>query len=270
MSDSSSGVTLNNAASQFLGNLSSDSARVSAPEIKRFVSWFHGEKPIGSLSPLDVAGYSERFSASDTDHMNKVESLRKFLAYARKEGWTESNLSVHLKARKDKALPPTKVSREQAQSDLGVLTQQGYEDIQKELVSLRSQRPAVLEDIRRAAADKDFKENAPLHAAREQLGHIDGRIQELEAITKTATIIDQSEKSRSRVTVGNTVVLVAVATGKVQTYKIVGPKESDPTKGKISHVSPIGKAIIGKKQGDTVEVTVPAGKIQYRIDKVAG
>ena len=67
---------------------------------------------------------------------------------------------------------------------------------------------------------------------------------------------------------GNTVVLVAVASGKVQTYKIVGPKESDPTKGKISHVSPIGKAIIGKKQGDTVEVTAPAGKIQYRIDKV--
>jgi transcription elongation factor GreA len=59
-----------------------------------------------------------------------------------------------------------------------------------------------------------------------------------------------------------------VNTGKTQTYKIVGPKESDPTKGRISHVSPLGKAIIGKKQGDTVEVTVPSGKIHYRIEKV--
>jgi transcription elongation factor GreA len=231
------------------------------------VGWFHGEKHLESLTPLDVAGYSERFSASDTDHTRKLEIVRKFLTYARKEGWTESNLSVHLKARKDKS--PQGARTQPTQSDMGVLTQQGYDDIQKELLSLKSQRPQVLEDIRRAAADKDFRENAPLHAAREQLGHIDGRIKELEAITKNVTIIDQTEKSRSRVTVGDTVVLVALATGKVQTYTIVGPKESDPAKGKISHVSPIGKAIIGKKQGDTVEVTIPAGKIQYRIDKVS-
>jgi transcription elongation factor GreA len=259
-------MTLNDAASRFLSGLPSDSAKASAPEIKRFVNWFRGEKRLGSLTPLDVAGYSERFSASDTDHSHKLEILRKFLTYAKKEGWTECNLAVHLKARKDKTLPAARTP--QTQSDMGVLTQKGYEDIQKELVSLKSQRPQVLEDIRRAAADKDFKENAPLHAAREQLGHIDGRIKELDAVIKTATIIDQSDKSRSRVAVGNTVGLVALATGKVQTYTIVGPKESDPAKGKISHVSPIGKAIIGKKLGDTVEVTVPSGKIQYRIDKV--
>lgn len=257
---------MNDAASKFLSGLPSDTAKSSAPEIKRFVSWFRGEKLVGSLTPLDVAGYSERFSASDTEHTHKLEILRKFLTHARKEGWTESNLSVHLKARKNKTLPAARTP--QTQSDLGVVTQQGYEDIQKELVLLQNQRPQVLEDIRRAAADKDFRENAPLHAAREQLGHIDGRIKELEAIVKTATIIDQSDKSRSCVTVGNTVVLLAVATGKAQTYTIVGPKESDPTRGKISHVSPIGKAIIGKKEGDTVEVVVPSGKIQYHIEKV--
>jgi transcription elongation factor GreA len=65
-----------------------------------------------------------------------------------------------------------------------------------------------------------------------------------------------------------TVVLVAVATGKTQTLTIVGPKESDPSKGKISHVSPIGKAVIGRKQGETVDVIVPSGKMQYRIEKV--
>ena len=266
MSESSPRMTLNDAASKFLSGLPPDIARSSAPEIKRFVSWFRGEKLVGSLTPLDVAGYSERFSASDTDHSRKLEILRKFLAYGKKEGWTETNLSVHLKARKDKTLPAART--QQTQVDMGVLTQQGYADIQRELVSLKSQRPQVLEDIRRAAADKDFRENAPLHAAREQLGHIDGRIKELESIVKTATIIDQSDKSRSCVILGNTVLLVVVATGKAQTYTIVGPKESDPTRGKISHVSPIGKAIIGKKEGDTIEVVVPSGKIQYRIDRV--
>jgi transcription elongation factor GreA len=64
------------------------------------------------------------------------------------------------------------------------------------------------------------------------------------------------------------VVLVAVASGRSRTFTIVGPKESDPTKGKISHVSPIGKAIIGRSLGDTVEVVVPSGKTQYRIEKV--
>ena len=268
MSDDSRNLTLNEAAGQYLKALPPDTARTAAPEIKRFVTWFNGEKLVETLTPLDVASYSERFSASDTECTHKLEIVRGFLAYAKKEGWTESNMSVHLKARKEKILQSART--QQSQSDLCVVTQEGFDDIMKELVSLRAQRPVVLEDIRRAAADKDFRENAPLHAAREQLGHIDGRIQELEAISKTANIIDHSEKARSRVVIGNTVVLLAVATGKVQTLTIVGPKESDPTKGKISHVSPIGKAIIGRKQGDTVEISVPSGKILYRIEKVDG
>ncbi len=218
------------------------------------------------MTPMDIAGYSERFSASDTESVQKLEVVRKFLAYAKKEGWTESNMSGHLKARKEKIAPSAKTQT--SQSDMCVLTPQGDEDMQKELTSLNSPRPPVLEEIRRAAADKDFRENAPLHAAREQLGYIDGRIQELEAIANNAVIIDSSDKSRSRVAVGDTVVLVAVATGKTQTLTIVGPKESDPSKGKISHVSPIGKAVIGRKQGETVDVIVPSGKMQYRIEKV--
>jgi transcription elongation factor GreA len=268
MSENSQKPTLNDASAQFLSSLPPQTAGEYASEIKRFTGWFHGEKLFESLTPMDVAGYSERFSASDTESAHKLEIVRKFLAYAKKEGWTECNLAVSLKARREKAPPATKADKEQAQSDMSVLTQQGYDDIQKELASLKCQRPQVLEEIRRAAADKDFRENAPLHAAREQLGHIDGRIQELEAITRSATIIEHSDKSRSRVAVGSTVALVAVATCKTQTFTIVGPKESDPSHGKISHVSPIGKAIIGKKQGDTVEVIVPSGKVRYRIEKV--
>jgi transcription elongation factor GreA len=161
-----------------------------------------------------------------------------------------------------------KTAREQTQSDMCVLTQKGYDDIVKELNELKEQRPHVLEEISRAAADKDFRENAPLHAAREQLGYIDGRIQDLEATLKNATIIVQSKQSSLCVCVGRKVTLVALASGKTQCYTIVGPKEANPGSGKISHISPIGKALIGCNQGETVEVVVPAGIVQYRIDKV--
>ena len=160
MADEQSKITLNDAATRFLKGLPSDVSKTSAPEVMHFVGWFHGEKPIDSLTPMDVSSFSERYSASDTEQSRKLEILRKFLAYVKKEGWTEANLSVHLKARKEKAPPPP--SHQQIQSDLAVVTQQGFEDIQKELESLRVQRPSVLEDIRRAAADKDFKENSPL------------------------------------------------------------------------------------------------------------
>lgn len=162
----------------------------------------------------------------------------------------------------------SKTAREQSLSEMCVLTQKGYDDIIIELSDLKSRRPTVLEEIRRAAADKDFRENAPLHAAREQLGYIDGRIQELESTLKNATIIAQNEHPSSRVCVGKTVALEALSSGKKQCYTIVGPKEANPADGKISHISPIGKALIGRNQGETVEVIVPAGKVQYRIDKV--
>jgi transcription elongation factor GreA len=268
MAEKTADINLNDAAGRFIGSLPSEIATSYATEIRRFISWFHGDKLIKNLTPLEVAGYSDRFSSSDTESARKLEILRKFLAYVKKEGWTGSNLATNLKTRKEKTTG-SHITHTTA-TDMGVLTQQGYDDARKQITELKGQRPRVLDDIRRAAADKDFRENAPLHAAREQLGHIDGRIKELEAIVKTATIIDQSERNRSRITIGDTVVLKAVATGIVQTYTIVGPKESDPSRGKISHVSPIGKAIIGRSQGETVEIEVPAGKILYCVEKIGG
>ncbi|MCL2706560.1 MAG: transcription elongation factor GreA [Dehalococcoidia bacterium] len=158
----------------------------------------------------------------------------------------------------------------QLQSDMCALTQKGYDNIVKELGDLKNQRPQVLDDIRRAAADKDFRENAPLHAAREQLSYMDGRIQELEATLKNATIIAPNKQHGLQICLGKTVTLVDLASGKMHCYTIVGPKEANPTGGKISHISPIGKALIGHSQGETVDVVVPSGKVCYRIDAVDG
>jgi len=152
--------------------------------------------------------------------------------------------------------------------ELSVLTQQGYDDILTEVATLKSKRPQVLEELRRAAADKDFRENAPLHAAREQLGHIDGRIQELSAIIKSASIIGERNEDRGRVAPGNTVSMVEESSGLKISYTIVGPKEANPVQGKISYVSPIGKAVMGKAKGDVVVVASPSGCRSYRIENI--
>jgi transcription elongation factor GreA len=122
--------------------------------------------------------------------------------------------------------------------------------------------------MRRAAADKDFRENAPLDAAREQKGHIDGRIRELEETLKLAAIIDGTRETSLKVIVGDKVTLKDEACGETVCYTIVSTRETDPTNGKISHHSPIGKAVLGKAQGEKVEIVAPLGRIKFLIISV--
>jgi transcription elongation factor GreA len=258
--------TIEEAVNRHLAHLGPAEAISSQTELQRFVRWFGKDRALGSITASAVGRYAESFSTADTDSTRKAEAVRKFLSFAKKEGWTTANLALSIKVRKEKS-HATGVTRT-VRADLTVLTPQGYAEIQLELASLRGQRPSVLDDIRRAAADKDFRENAPLHAAREQLGHIDGRIQELAAIIKSANIIGPSGQEHSRVAVGSTVHLKDSKSGEERCFTIVGPKEASPAAGKISHVSPIGKAVLGKARGDKVEVQVPSGKHCYMVEQI--
>jgi len=147
-------------------------------------------------------------------------------------------------------------------------TQQGYADLEAELVDLRSKSRNLIDEIRKAAADKDFRENVPLQAAREQRGYLEGRIAELEETLKSAVIMDYKEKVAIRVSIGDSVILSDLDSGEELRYMLVSPHEVDPTKGKISSASPIGQAIIGKGQGEIVKIAVPAGKLRYQIKQV--
>jgi transcription elongation factor GreA len=251
---------------RYLAHLSPEEAITSQTELQRCVRWFGKDRALASITASVVGRYAESFSTADIDSARKVEAVRKFLSFAKKEGWTTANLALSIKVRKEKSRA-TGVTRT-VRPDLTVLTPQGYAEIQMELAALRAQRPQVLDDIRRAAADKDFRENAPLHAAREQLGHIDGRIQELAATIKSANIIGPSGQEHSRVAVGNTVHLKDEKSGEGRCFTIVGPREASPAAGKISHVSPLGQAVLGKARGDKVEVQVPSGKHCYVIEQI--
>ena len=266
VSSGSESPGLGEAASRFLTQLPLEDRSNSQQEIYKFVRWYGWERTFNGLSAPEVANYAEHLSQSDTDYASKLDVVRAFLAHARKEGWSKGNLAVHLKARKGKT--KVRAASRQTRQEPVSLTQQGYDELQAELAVLREKRRQIIDDIRRAAADKDFRENAPLDAAREQRGHIEGRIMELEGILNAAVVIDEKREATTRVDIGNTIVLQDLTSGEEVRYTLVSPREVDPTSGKISNASPIGKAAIGKSQGDTIEVTVPAGKLRYQVKEV--
>ena len=268
MSSGGQDLNLGEAVSHFLASLPPEGREASQQEIYKFVRWFGWERPFAGLTAAEVANYAERLSISDTDYMRKLELIRAFLAYAKKEGWSKTNLAIHLKARKGKTR--LRSSSKQGLLETVVLTQRGYAELEAELADLQSKRPQAIDEIRRAAADKDFRENVPLEAAREQRGHLEGRIMELEKTLKSAVIIDGKQPGtlKVRVSIGDSVVLSDLNSGEELRYTLVGSSEVDPTRGKISNASPIGKAIIGKGQGETVEVTAPVGKLCYQIKQI--
>jgi len=259
-------ISLKEAAGQFLARLTSEAREVSQPEVYKFVRWFGRERTLASLSAREVANYAERLSLSDTDYGRKLDQLRAFLTLARKTGWSKANLAVHLKAKKAKAGSSPVVR--QGLSEVIELTRQGYAELENELNSLKDKRPELIEQIRRAAADKDFRENAPLAAAREQRGHLEGRIKGLEETLKTAKIIDEQPKPGLKSSIGDRLIVQDLTSGEELRYRIVNPREVDPTQGKISSVSPLGKALIGREEGETVEVAVPAGRLRYQVKRI--
>ena len=140
------------------------------------------------------------------------------------------------------------------------LTLKGAQRLRDELEHLKTvKRPAVIAAIAEARAHGDLKENAEYHAAREQQGFIEGRIQELEFVLSHCQLIDvASLNAGTRVVFGATVELADCDTGDEVTYQIVGDLESDIKKGLISISSPLSRALIGKHEGDTVTILAPA------------
>lgn len=146
------------------------------------------------------------------------------------------------------------------------LTKEGLNELRKEhdeLVKVR--RPEVLSRVSQARNLGDLSENAEYTVAREELSFVDGRIGELEELLKQVEIISNN-KSHSAVKLGSTVT-VAVD-GKKESFVVVGEWEADPKEKKISHESPLGSALIGKKVGEKVEVEAPAGKITYTVESI--
>jgi len=147
------------------------------------------------------------------------------------------------------------------------LTVVGAERLRQELQRLKTvDRPRVIQAIAEARSHGDLSENAEYHAAKEQQGFIEGRINELENKLSSAQVIDPSTlNAGGRVVFGATLDLLDIDSGKEATYQIVGEEEADISHGRLSVTSPIARALIGKEAGDAVEVQVPDGVRNYEV-----
>jgi len=145
-------------------------------------------------------------------------------------------------------------------------TSLGLETIKAELMKLKTEeRPAVIKAIADAREHGDLSENAEYHAARERQSFIEGRVAELEDVVSRAEVINAVQITGETITFGTSVLVADEDTDDESEYAIVGPYEADLSKGLISTSSPIAKALIGKRVGDSVEVTTPRGLKSYEV-----
>ncbi|XOQ52271.1 MAG: Transcription elongation factor GreA [Succiniclasticum sp.] len=154
-----------------------------------------------------------------------------------------------------------------------ILTAEGLEKLKAELNELRTVKRLENEErLHEAISHGDLSENSEYDAAKDEQARIEGRIQEIEQMLKTAVVIDNSKKRKSEVELGTTVTIEDLAPefeeDKIQEYTVVGTTEADPFAGKISNESPIGAAIMGKKVGTVVTVRTPLGDHQFKIKKI--
>lgn len=262
-------VTAAEAMEHFEGSMANepDKAEAELPVVRAFVAWFGVKRPMGELRGGDVTTYVKTKTDGSLEH---VEPLRAFLAYCSRLAFTPENLVPALGigltgggARGGHG----------ANAELGgaafYVTLDGLRHIEDQLAAEKAKRPAIAQKLHDAMADKDFRENAPLDAARDEQGQLEARIRDLESRLRNAVIIDEQAKG-GRANVGSTVKLVNLDTNREQTFMLVSATEVDPSKGKISIQSPVGIAVMNCGEGEEVTVNAPSGPVKFRIVMIQG
>jgi len=261
-------VALTEIATQFLASLPPEEKQQGQQEVNKFVRWCGRERLMNDITVHEVAEYAESLGTS-SDPLKRLESVRAFLLYAKKEGFTRANLSINLKVKRSSAKAQDPLKRPSQEKSVP-LTAEGRARLLQELDSLKQQRMSIVEELRKAAADKDFRENAPLEAARQYQGQTEARIRELEEALRSGTIQPDAGPAGEKVGVGKVVALLDLISGERLQYTLVSPREANPMEGRISVESPVGKALLAKRSGEEVEVSAPAGTLRYRIEEVKG
>ncbi len=149
------------------------------------------------------------------------------------------------------------------------ISRQGLQTLEAELEQLKKERPQVIQAIKEAREEGDLRENAGYDAARERQGLLEARINYIESRMQSFNVIDLDTLSGDKVMFGATVTVEDEETGESKSYTLLGPDEADYSRGSISTLSPMGKALLGKEVGDEVIVDAPRGKISYEITAIS-
>ena len=212
-------VSASEASTHFLNSLDARKARDERLTVERFVEWLGAEQPISRLTAEKVAAYAEREQEGGEA---SLEPVRAFLAYCARLAFTDENLVVHLH------LGHAEGAAAEAIADGGYrMTIEGVELLESELAEFKARRPQIAEQLRAAMQDKDFRENAPLDAARDEQAHLEARIREVEHRLRSAVIIDQEAKA-GRANVGSTVKVLNLEANSEHVFHLVSSSEVDP------------------------------------------
>jgi transcription elongation factor GreA len=259
------GFSLEELALAFLTSLQSEERKEKQQEVNRFVVWYGKGRPIGQITPAEVANYADSVGNSSGDAVKRLEPVRALLAYAKKEKLIKTSLASHLRIKQasSKSTLPSKPKHQVS------LTAADHAQLKSQLASLEEERIRVAEEMRIAASDKDFRENAPLHAARERRDNIEARMNAIKMAIANGVVVE-AERPAENLTVkfGSKAILRNLASGKQQTYTLVTKNEADPTNGKISIASPLGKALLNQPLGAEVKVIAPARELRYQIERI--
>lgn len=251
-------------AAQYLGRLSGSQRELAASEINRFIRHVGGDRPVTSITKLEVERYQQYLADTAGEGATRVEALKQFLSDLKTKKLTETNLGAGLRVRRKGGA----ANARKEEAAVVEVTREGLEQLQSELHNLEAVvAPAVREDLAAAYQDHDFRENAPYDEAKRRMGEVQGQIERLKGQIKSARVVERA-MSDERIGLGSKVVLRDLEFDEELDYILVGPGEVDTRNRRISIQSPVGSALKDRLVGQVVEVDIPSGKARYRIERI--
>lgn len=257
-------LTVGDAIRNYITALAPAERPTVVPVLNGFGRWFGADRGLAEIDAVQLERYQDQLTASGIDPTSRLEPLRTFLSDARTKKLIPVALASHVKVKRKSAAERASLGRPVALQTIDV-TRQGFEQLSAELLKLEMEElPTAIAAMTKAAADKDFRENAPYDAAKQHRAELQRRIDEIKETLARAAVVDDTNDDR--VGVGTKVAVRDLDEDEEFSYILVGPGERGI--GKISTQSPVGRALLDRVVGDVVQVTVPAGVHKYRIEKI--
>lgn len=249
-------------------------AKEGYQELRRFVRW-SGDREVGRFTPHDMENYAREVGQSGADSaQQRLQPVKAFVDYWKEQGWISIRLATHLRPPRSKTSGASRTAGARHAKSAGegrtYLSQEGYDRLLQQVEDLKAERVGVTEEIRRAMADKDFRENAPLDAAKDRQGRIETQIRELEASIANAQILPEGgDGVITRSTVGAKMKVKNKDSGDVVEYTLVDAREADVAARRISIQSPVGQALLDHAIGEEVIIPTPKGTLTYIVQDIS-
>lgn len=249
----------------------SDDARSSLSSddlahLRRFVGWCGLNTAASTVTPYRIEDFLQKQLPSTTPPRVYLPPLKLFFAFANDHGALTDNPMTRVRLPRGQGGAGGSGGRGPGGEEKVLLSEEKLAEFQAELEHLKdAERPRILSDLYEARVDGDLRENAAFDDAKKQQGMVEGRIRELEQVIRRAELLGTEQQPTEEVVIGSVVELEILDSGRRRQFRIVSPEETDPRNGKLSYQSPVGRGLMGRRSGETVEVETPRGTTRYRI-----